>query len=423
MRGIDRQLPFLSFYALTFAALYAVPLFLLKRFALSFFGGEISYTYVVRALELSLVGILCLYAGYYGPLRWLFPTVIPRVNLGWTNVSLLKRWGLVFSAVGIGFVFSNSLFRLPESMAQIGGYGADLCTIGILMLFALQLVGCLDGWSKILLWTVLIPIRLAIGLSGGLLSAEIGLALGLGIAYAAIRRVMPWKMIALGVVLIFFLRPLETPYREYTWGAGKMSNLSRIEKLSTFVGLARRAFEDPRIRTDFFIQTVAMRMAEVNTFAAVIRATPGQIPYWRGESFYPLLFKPIPRFVYPAKPEDTTGSTFPHRYGFLDQTNTTTSFNLPQLVELYCNFGIPGVVIGMFLYGLLYRVVLDVFVHRGMGLGAVVAAIYLSMSMATDTAASLALGGLVWELVFIALIHFLIAASELDVAMLSSRRA
>ena len=85
-----------------------------------------------------------------------------------------------------------------------------------------------------------------------------------------------------------------------------------------------------------------MRMADIDTFAAVILATPEQIPYWRGETLYPLLFKPIPRFLYPEKPEDISGGTFPHRYGFLSQANRETSFNLSPMVELYCNFGIAG---------------------------------------------------------------------------------
>ncbi len=423
MRAIDRQLPFMSFYALIFAAFYSIPLFLLRRFGLDIFSKEISHTYIVRALELSITGILCLYAGYYGPLRFLFQSVIPRFNLNWTNPSIVKGWGLVFSVVGIGFAVSTSLLRLPKSIVQIGGYGVDLCTIGILILFAMQLVGCLDGGSKILLWTFLIPARLAIGLSSGSLGGEIAVALGLGIEYAAIRRVMPWKMIALGVVLIFFVRPLEIPFRSHAWGTGNMANTSLIEKLSIYKGLAQRVFEDPKIRSDFFIQTVAMRMADIDTFAAVILATPEQIPYWRGETLYPLLFKPIPRFLYPEKPEDISGGIFPHRYGFLSQANRETSFNLSPMVELYCNFGIAGVVIGMFLYGLLYRIVLDAFVHRGMGLGAIVAATYLAIEMASNTAASLAIGGLIWELVFIALIAFVIAATELDAAMLATNQA
>ena len=38
----------------------------------------------------------------------------------------------------------------------------------------------------------------------------------------------------------------------------------------------------------------------------------------------------------------------------------------------------------MFLYGLLYRIVFDAFVRRGIGLGAIVAATYLAIEMASN---------------------------------------
>jgi len=111
------------------------------------------------------------------------------------------------------------------------------------------------------------------------------------------------------------------------------------------------------------------------TFAEIIERTPAQIPFWGGGTLYPLLFKPIPRLLYPDKPRESSGQTFGHLYGFLSPDDETTSYNLPQLVEFYGNFGILGVLAGMFFLGVLYRVIQYIFVHPSMGLGAIVGGI------------------------------------------------
>jgi hypothetical protein len=49
------------------------------------------------------------------------------------------------------------------------------------------------------------------------------------------------------------------------------------------------------------------------------------------------------------------GQDFGHRYGYLDSWDTWTSINLPFLVEFYANFGEIGVLIGMAIVGVLYR--------------------------------------------------------------------
>jgi hypothetical protein len=149
------------------------------------------------------------------------------------------------------------------------------------------------------------------------------------------------------------------------------------------------------------------------TFAEVIEKTPAQIPYWGGETLYPLLFKPIPRLLYPDKPSEHSGQTFGHLYWFLDPDDETTSYNLPQLIELYGNFGIPGVLVGMFLLGILYRVIQYIFVHPGMGLGAMVGAVYIfTRLLLIESPLSLVIGGLFWGFIFLGLLHMVMKIAE-----------
>jgi hypothetical protein len=145
----------------------------------------------------------------------------------------------------------------------------------------------------------------------------------------------------------------------------------------------------------------------------VIETTPAQIPFWKGETFYPLLFKPIPRFLYSDKPEEISGQTFGHRYGFLSPNDSSTSYNLPQLVELYANFGVPGVLVGMFFLGSIYRILQCIFVHPNMGLGAVVGGAYsFTQLLLIESSFSLVIGGLFWVLIFLGLLHMVMKITE-----------
>ena len=56
----------------------------------------------------------------------------------------------------------------------------------------------------------------------------------------------------------------------------------------------------------------------------------------------------MPRIFWENKPSDTLGNEFGVRYKVLFDYNTTTSWNMPVLNEFYVNFGIIGIVLGMF---------------------------------------------------------------------------
>jgi hypothetical protein len=169
------------------------------------------------------------------------------------------------------------------------------------------------------------------------------------------------------------------------------------------------------------IEFASLRLAQFTVFGEVIADTPALVPFWEGESYYPILFKPIPRFIMPDKPEEISGQTFGHRYALISARNVGTSINLPQIVELYGNFGLTGVIAGMFIFGLIYRLLIEVYVHPGMGLGALVGGVYISSKLLdVGSAASMVFGGIPLSIVLIALIHLFIQFAELDAMALDS---
>ena len=169
----------------------------------------------------------------------------------------------------------------------------------------------------------------------------------------------------------------------------------------------------PKLPYSDAVQISVARLGHLMTFAEVIEITPARVPFWRGETYYPLLFKAIPRLLYPDKAVEVTGQTFGHRYGFLVPSDLTTSYNLPQVVEFLCKFWGNWGAVGHVFLGVLYRIIQHIFVHSGMGLSAVVASIYIFTGLfLIESALSMVFGGLVWALVWLGLIHLLITVAE-----------
>jgi hypothetical protein len=421
MSGADRTIPFMPFLTLVFAYYFALPLFLLRKFATGLFKPPIPEHYITLALEYSLVGLYCMFAGYYGPAKWLFAPILPRVNLRWRVTRVVKPIALILGLGGLLASLSKVVDLLPGSLEQIGVFAADLSMIGICTLVALHLAGRLDRITAAFAWGFLIPVRIMVGVGTG--SAASGLIVGIAVAlmFASVRRVIPWKMMALGTVALFILRPAEAPYRMATWG-GRLSDAGVVEKARVFGDIVYRITLGGAVPPQTLIDVASMRLAQFTVFGEVIADTPAMVPFWRGESFYPILFKPIPRFLMPDKPEEVSGSWFGHRYGLISVENISTSINLPQIVELYGNFALVGVIAGMFIFGLIYRLLIDFYVHPGMGLGALVGAVYVSSKLIdVGSATSLTFGAIPWSIGLIALIHLIVQLAEIDATSIDAR--
>ena len=282
--GADPTIPFMPFLTVIFAYNFALPVFLLRKFATGLFKPPIPEYYITLALGYSLVGLYCMFAGYYGPAKWLFRPILPRFNLQWRDLRAVKPVALILALGGLFVSSSNVINLLPESLAQVGLFAADLSMVGICTLVALHLTGRLDWITAAFLWGFLIPIRMAIGLGTG--SAASGLIVGILVAmmFASVRRSIPWKMMALGTVALFILRPAEAPYRIATWG-GRLSDASVIEKARVFGNIVYRITLGGAVPPQALIDMAGMRLAQFTVFGEVIADTPSMVPFWRGRVF------------------------------------------------------------------------------------------------------------------------------------------
>jgi len=85
----------------------------------------------------------------------------------------------------------------------------------------------------------------------------------------------------------------------------------------------------------------------------IINAVPKKLPYQFGRSFLSILFAPIPRTLWSSKPPVLLGATIGQVvYETKDEAGRGAGIPPGFVPELYLNFGIPGVIIGMFMLGI-----------------------------------------------------------------------
>lgn len=142
------------------------------------------------------------------------------------------------------------------------------------------------------------------------------------------------------------------------------------------------------------------RISHLGDLANAIRVTPDVVPYLAGATYYPLLFKPIPRFLWKDKPEENSGQIYGHRYKVLDPSDKTTSANLSVVTEAWINGGWTVVVLSAFAFGLLIHLIWGYMIGEASGVGNVVLGmVFISSGTATESSMNLVAGGILYGII------------------------
>lgn len=142
---------------------------------------------------------------------------------------------------------------------------------------------------------------------------------------------------------------------------------SQVRKTLTYLSSLGRLVDQPLNQLPFGLGraliSATFRLDFLVPLAYLMSQAPDRIPYLWGETYYPILLKVVPRAIYPDKPEDVTD--LGQRYAFLPEGNEINAFKVHQIGEMYINFGIAGVLIGMLILGALFRALYRLFFHSG----------------------------------------------------------
>jgi len=353
--SLSINIPFLPIVGGLYAYYFALPGLLGEYFEV---GQVVLDKNVLNdASFLSCVGWSLLLIGFYSTRKYIQAFVKPLYLPIDGNKAESTGWFLI--GVGVAATSLHSQFMLPSSLIQVVRFLSLCLELGIGLLLILALRKQLSSKSRPLFWYLLIPLFLLLQLSIGLTSSLIIAGSYIFMVVWGVRKKVSLWLIIILILSAGMVRGVMDEFRLLTWSQGQYEHVSAFDKSMLMLSLVGKSMFEFNGGSDNFSDTVDFliyKRSMFSTFAYVIGETPDYIPFWGGETYLSLPATIIPRFLWPDKPTKDLGPRYGHRYSLLGEYNFNTSMNLPQMIEFYVNFGVLGVLIGMFLLGLIYQI-------------------------------------------------------------------
>jgi hypothetical protein len=177
------------------------------------------------------------------------------------------------------------------------------------------------------------------------------------------RLLLPMSAFGLGLLGLIAVNPMKTSYR---LNASTNSNMVVSDKFMA-VKDAYNSLPVEFMSADYIresVEQICSRFSMVPVMAAVVLLSPDQIPFKNGATILPIFVKWIPRAVWADKPTETIGNDWGREYGLLDESDLTTSQNLPLIVEGYLNRGASGILAMGIFVGLAFQSLVQLFERR-----------------------------------------------------------
>lgn len=394
--GHRLRVPVMPLWGIGYFALFGMPM-ISGAEELAQFDSRL----VAEALGLAVLGALCCLAAFYTPLMLWLESFLPPLRWSWDPRRAPKS-GVLLCLVGITANYLMLSVNLSSALGQPLYLLSLSATVGTLTLFLLQMRGALSLRLKLFLWGFVVPILYLFGIGTGAVYKGIIVLAPMLFCYCAEKRRLPvfWTVLILSVFVVPFLG-FKGEYRSYAWqteGDVELTSSPAGRGLFFVQLVIKRLTEGGLESYSVALETAEQRASHLELLADVMEQTPAVVPFWNGETYASVLWTLIPRFLYPNKPQKRVGQEFGHRYGILEETDLSTSVNLPhQVVEMYINFGKAGVVLGMLVIGTLYRAISVLLGRPGAGersliIGCTICAILLNQ----DSDFSLVFGGVVY---------------------------
>ncbi|MGA2449162.1 MAG: hypothetical protein ABTD50_10830, partial [Polyangiaceae bacterium] len=340
-----RTVPFFPAVCVVYGIYLALPRFT-SRPLFSGSSMRASPDRITLALVVALIGVTMLIVGHFVGSH-LFKR-LPRLSRD-IDLSVAVPWlaGCAILVLADPSVIGlRALGQIPSAFTELG----ELSLAGLFLAYLRRQVGV---WVTVYMFG-LVMVRVVIGLGSGLLSAA-GLPLiPLAFVFAWERRTVPWGFLAVSLLCLVVLGTGKSAFRAKYWTRSGQSG-GRLSNGIGYLNITRETVmkSDPG---DLLTATTE-RTNMLATLTFVTSETPAHVPYWDGYTLQDIPWHWIPRILVPEKPAHSFGQEFPRRYGLIDYADTGTAFNMPELVELYINFGIAGVLVGMALIGAFYSLV------------------------------------------------------------------
>ena len=136
------------------------------------------------------------------------------------------------------------------------------------------------------------------------------------------------------------------------------TNVSRIEAVKNVIsnnGYSQSMLKSTVNSGDYAISSFLWRINQSTIISGVLKNSQ---PFLYGKTFKELLFAfGPPRFLWNNKPlsMNADGNAFGHKIHVLDDSDLKTSVGPTIIGDWYINFGLAGIIFGMFLMGIIFR--------------------------------------------------------------------
>ena len=361
---------------------------------------EYLHTYVFDELNLklsaqmTLAGMVAFAVGWFTANR--HP---PRPLLRNLERVALPARALGLAALGLSLLSLLSEVFRSELAGVTAGLGRALFLVDQLPMLALSvgLLAWLEGYRnrplQVWLFGLFLPLQVLLVLSHTLFSKLYVILGPLFLLYMFKRLRVPFVWLALAVVLLAPAFLSRNSWRiEVGWDDDVPLHTRVVLGVNRYVESMDR--RDSRVVTESGQIVTEARMNSLALLAHCVGVHDlGHQRFAYGESFWWLLLAPIPRIIFPWKPEiDSGGTQFGIAYG-IKTANENYALNIPLMVEAFCNGGWGGILLINLFLGASYSFLFGLFRHGQSPASLVALATLLPALAMIENHASHVLGG------------------------------
>lgn len=364
--------PISAFYFLYFGVRTLYILSFPGDFHLMYWGSPpiIDFGVIDLTLSYTIIGLVFLQIGYYSFIPKAMCKSLPRLHLLKSSLQGNGIVNKIYLIYAIGIFFKLVLlyrelghFILPE--------GANLLFLNIMQRlsefttfgFALYSIWLFSSSKitkhKLIPWFIMLLIAAGWAFVSGWKGAFIPLVGIPLIAYHYLRQRLNIRRILLPaivgiLIMIFVIFPVIDTYRVIIWKEGSVASLGEILSHKGIVHDKLRGYSGLEF-LQISLRPFMNRMVGLDSFSMILIKTPEVVDFQMGETLKYFFIAWAPRILWPEKPIIDTGRWFAINF-FNQPPEVQNAMAIMNIGELYLNFHVLGIILGMFFLGIIYKI-------------------------------------------------------------------
>lgn len=309
--------------------------------------------------------------GYYGPLpSWIargLPRLRPDARPGWGHTLIYSLYGLgtalrMYLLAHESYTWSVKMQELeygsalPAMQSNIVGYLSQFAFIAYVLATTHFFAGARTRSLSVALWGIMFPLELLWALLVASKIAFLSVLASPLIAYNYLRKkVTPLHLVLPVLLYVYIVFPVVAAYRDIgPYYPIRLQTLPRDLPFITGEVIREITSPDTEVYIGGGTELVTERAQGLLPVANVLFYVDERGPL-HGAIISQLPLVVIPASVFPKKYEYFTASGILYAEEISGASDTSSGIALMQIGEFYLDYGLAGLLIGMFLQGILCR--------------------------------------------------------------------